>query len=137
MLGMSFARRVTVKDLPEELTLETADGFFNEVESSLESKRPLVVFDCSDVRYFDSAGLATLLRCLEEVLKRNGDLKLAAVSAANLEILEVTGVDRLFEIFDNPKEAVDSFHRIPAYDYQDAMAAYTQNAAIAGSEMTA
>ena len=51
------------------------------------------------------------LRCMEEAMKRNGDLKLAALSPQLAVILEMTRVDRLFEIFDNCNDAVESFHR--------------------------
>ena len=42
--------------------------------------------------------------------KQNGDLKLAAIPPASAVILELTRVDRLFEIFATVSEAVDSFY---------------------------
>jgi hypothetical protein len=50
-----------------------------------------------------------LLCCLEETLKRNGDVKLAAVPPAAMAVLNVTGVDRVFEIYDTIPEASNSF----------------------------
>ena len=35
-----------------------------------------MVLDCSNVRQLDRAGIQVLLRCLEEAMKRNGDVKL-------------------------------------------------------------
>lgn len=54
-----------------------------------------------------------LLHCMEEVMKRNGDLKLAALPPGPAVMLEITRVDRLFEIFDDAQDAVDSFYRLP------------------------
>ena len=54
-----------------------------------------------------------LLHCMEEVMKRNGDLKLAALPPGPAVMLEVTRVDRLFEIFDQAQDAVESFYRLP------------------------
>ena len=50
-----------------------------------------------------------LLHCLEEAMKRDGDLKLAAVSPASAVILELMRVDRLFEAFETADQAVRSF----------------------------
>jgi len=62
----------------------------------------------------DSAGVEMLLRCLEEVLKRDGDLKLAALSPEAEVILEIMRVARVFEIYPTSEEAVRSFNAIPA-----------------------
>jgi len=106
---VSSPRNVTVKALPEDVTLRRAHQFFNEVQPLLRGDRPCLVFDFSDVRRLDSAGVEMLLRCMEEAMKRNGDLKLASVAV----ILELTRVDRLFEIFENSADAVESFYRFP------------------------
>jgi hypothetical protein len=50
-----------------------------------------------------------LLCCLEETLKRNGDVKLAALPPAAMAVLNVTGVNRVFEIYDTIPEALNSF----------------------------
>jgi anti-sigma B factor antagonist len=117
---MSFAKLVMVQNLPEKLTADTAERFLAEMEPMLDGKRPLVVFDFSDVRHFDGAGVAVLLRCLEEVLKRNGDLKLAAIPAPWIAVLEMAGVDRLFEMFENASDAADSFYQIQGYHRREA-----------------
>ena len=61
-----------------------------------------------------------LLCCLEEAMKRNGDVKLASVPAAAEAILQLTLVDRLFEAFDSTAEAIDSFHRSPTAPFSPA-----------------
>jgi hypothetical protein len=50
-----------------------------------------------------------LLCCLEETLKRNGDVKLAALPPPAMAVLHVTGVNRVFEIHDTIPEALNSF----------------------------
>lgn len=85
--------------------------FFRELGSRLNIDRPCIVLDCSKVREMDRFAIHMLLCCLEEAMKRDGDVKLAAVSASARETLEVTRVDRLFEIYDTEAEAVNSFFR--------------------------
>jgi anti-sigma B factor antagonist len=134
---MSFAQPVIVFNLPEKLTADTGDCFVAEVEAMLDGKRPLLVFDFSEVRHFDSGGIAALLNCLEEVLKRNGDLKLAVLPAESIALLEMTGVDRLFEIFDDASEAANSFYEIRGDQRGGATATFDQAGRFAaGTEMS-
>jgi len=117
---MSSERHVSVKQLPEKMSLKQGPGFFREVESCLQSDRPRVVLDCSKVSQLDSAGIHVLLRCLEAAMKRNGDIKLASVPPAAAAILELTRVDRLFEAFDSTADAVSSFRGFQRTPYQQA-----------------
>jgi anti-anti-sigma factor len=115
---MTSGRLVAVKQLPEKLSVKQGRLFVREVESCLKTDRPRVVLDCSKVRQLDSAGIQVLLRCLEEAMKRNGDVKLAAIPPGAAAILELTRVDRLFETFDNTADAVNSFRRFPTEPFQ-------------------
>jgi anti-sigma B factor antagonist len=110
-LNMTSARHVSVKQLPEKLSIKQGRSFFREVEPHLQSDRPRVVLDCSKVRHLDSAGIHVLLRVLEEAMKRNGDVKLASIPPAAAAILELTRVGRLFETFDSTADAVNSFDK--------------------------
>lgn len=108
---METNRPVVVKHLPEKMKLQQARAFLREVEPILRSDRPQIVFDCSLVKQIDAAGVEALLHCLSRVMKRDGDLKLASLSAEMELILEMTRTDRLFEIYANSSDAVLSFSR--------------------------
>ena len=105
---------VVVMQVPEVLNVREVHDFMQELGPLLESNRPRIVLDCSQVRSMESAGVEMLLRCLEEVLKRDGDLKLAALSAEAEVILELMRVARVFEAFATCEDAVRSFNAIPA-----------------------
>jgi len=104
---------VIVMQVPEQLTVRETQDFMRDLAPLLESNRPRIVLECSQVRSMDSAGVETLLHCLEEALKRDGDLKLAALSAETEVILELLRVARVFEAFSTSEEAVRSFNAIP------------------------
>jgi anti-sigma B factor antagonist len=104
---------VIVMQLPEQLKRAEVGAFMEELQPLLESDRPRLVLDCSQVRQMDSAGVEMLLHCMQETMKRDGDLKLAAVSPASGVIMELMRVDRLFEAFDTAEEAVQSFQACP------------------------
>lgn len=107
---MTSPRPVIVKQLPAQLKLGQIQEFLREVDPLITADRPCIVFDFSHVTQIDSAGVDMLLHCMEQAMKRNGDLKLAAVPPASAVILELTRVDRLFEVFETVSEAVDSFY---------------------------
>jgi anti-anti-sigma factor len=87
-----------------------AQLFFEEIQPLLARNRPRLVFDFSNVRQLNACGVEMLLTCFEEVMKHNGDLKLAAVQPEHAVILEMTRVDGFFEIFENSTSAADSFY---------------------------
>jgi len=106
---------VLIVQAPEQLNRTEAKAFFNELRPLLEEERPRIVLDCSEIKNLDSAGVEVLLISMEEAMKRDGDVKLAAVSPSSAAILELMRVDRLFEIFETCEEAVRSFHSFPSY----------------------
>jgi anti-anti-sigma factor len=105
---------VVVMQMPEQFTGGEVQTFMLELGPLLQSNRPRIVLECSQVRSVDSAGVEMLLHSLEEVLKRDGDLKLAALSAEAEVFLELMRVARVFETFPTSEEAVRSFNVAPA-----------------------
>jgi len=106
---METSRPVVVKRMPERVNQRQARDFLKDVQPFLKSDRPQLVFDLSQVKQLDSAGVEMLLHCVGEVMKRDGDLKLASLSAEAAIVLELTRTDRLFEIYDNSTDAARSF----------------------------
>ena len=105
----SSSRPVVVKRMPEKMNLKQARKFLKEVEPFLISDRPQVVFDMSQVRHIDAAGIDVLLQCMRRAIKRDGDLKLASLSPQAAVVLELTRAGRLFEIYDTSTAAAKSF----------------------------
>src|SRR5689334_19449939 len=106
---MESTRAVVVKHLPERVNAKHAREFLREMHCVLTSDRPQMVFDLSHVHHLDAAGVDMLLHCMAEVMKRDGDLKLAALSPQAAVVLEMTRTDRLFEIYQTASDAVRSF----------------------------
>jgi anti-sigma B factor antagonist len=100
---------VLVRRLPPSVSGDVVRALRRELEPFVKSDGPRLVFDLSQVEEMDSAGVDMLLNCMTEATKRDGDLKLAAPSSRALVILELTQMDRLFEIFETPAEAAASF----------------------------
>jgi anti-anti-sigma factor len=115
---MTSCRTIVVKQLPESVKLGQIKELSRELAPLLQGAWPCLVLDFAEVQEFDRAGVEMLLRSMEAAMKRNGDVKLSAVSAQVAVILKLTGVDRLFETFENTADAVESFHRFPVQAFR-------------------
>lgn len=108
--------RPTVISVPARLSFREARSFFREVQVIVAStRRPQLVFDMSLVEQMDSAGVEMLLECMVECMKGGGDLKLASLSHRSAMVLELTRVDRVFEIYETSSDAVTSFECLVPY----------------------
>ena len=104
-------RDVAVIQLPEIKNAKQRQAFLRDMQSSIGAERPFVVLDCSSAGQFDRSGVDVLLCCLEEAMKRNGDVKLAGLHVASEAALGSCGANRLFDIHDTAANAVNSFHK--------------------------
>ena len=122
---------VIVMELPETLNHAEGEKFVSEIQPLLEAHRPRVVLDCSQVQHMDSAGIETLLYCMQEAMKRDGDLKLAAVSPASATIMELMRVDRIFEVYETAEQAARSFQAVPTHEVPQDLPWYSSGFSLA------
>lgn len=106
-----MARSVSIMQMPEELTREQQKAFLREVEQAVDIDHPNLVLDCSNLRRAGSDIIRLLLQCLEEAMKRNGDVRLARVCPQVKAALDQTGAARLFRIYNSDVEAMESYHQ--------------------------
>lgn len=110
-------RTISIRKLPVQLDSTQQKALYRELEGCINVDRPCVVLDCSMLAYLDRRAIHLLLCCLEEAMKRNGDVRLAALQPAARSVLGSTGLDTIFRVFDDVSEAVDSF-RAPRISVQ-------------------
>ena len=65
-----------------------------------------IVVDMSGVDFCDSTGMNVLLAAHRRAREQGGDLELAAPRPAVKKILQVTGLESVFTVHDDPAEAV-------------------------------
>jgi anti-anti-sigma factor len=105
---------VVVKILPARLDAGELAAFQRAMQTPLKSDSPHIVLDLSVVKYLGSAGIEFLLECLSAIVRRDGDMKLAAISPESASLLALTRVERFFEIFRTVEDAVNSFDTFAA-----------------------
>ena len=106
-------RAVTVHEVPAEVTASEERSFLRNLQEYVETERPRLVLDCSEIRRMNRPTLHLLLSCLEEAMKRNGDVRLAALPPEARTSPQLAGIRRLFEIYPTVAEAVHSFQQRP------------------------
>ena len=104
-------RDVKVHQVPEKVTASDEQKFLRDLQKDVEIERPRFVLDCSKLRQMDNAAIHLLLSCLEEAMKRNGDVRLASLRPAAEATLRKAGMHRLFEIYVTTDVAVLSFYK--------------------------
>lgn len=106
-------RAVTVHEVPALVTVSQEHDFLNHLQQYVETERPRLVLDCSKVRRMDKLTMHLLLSCLEEAMKRNGDVRLASLSSEAEAALQLAGLHRLFETYASAAAAVHSYQQRP------------------------
>ncbi len=83
------------------------------VDSELRAGGKHLVLDVGAVSRVDSVGLGLIVRLFMRAQKNGGDLKLAAPPAFVINLLQVTKLSTIFEVFSSAREAVMSFQKLP------------------------
>jgi len=68
-----------------------------------------IILDLANVDYIDSTGLGTMVVCFTTLRKAGGHLKLENLTRRNVELIVLTKLETVFEIFDDEHQAVNSF----------------------------
>jgi anti-sigma B factor antagonist len=98
---LSLAGRITAGD-------ETAK-FRAGVDKITQSPNPRLILNLKGVDYIDSTGLGALVMCFTAFKKAGGAVRLVHLNRRNMELLVMTKIDTIFEVFDDETEAVNSF----------------------------
>jgi anti-sigma B factor antagonist len=68
-----------------------------------------VILNLAHVDFIDSTGLGAMVVCASAAKKAGGKVKLLDLNKRNIELLVITRLTTMFEIFDDEQDAVNSF----------------------------
>ena len=90
-----------------EIDLYTAPRLHGELVAILSGDEPVqVVVDMSGIEFCDSTGMNVLLAAHRRARELGGDLELAAPRPAIRKVLQVTGLESVFTVLDDPATVV-------------------------------
>jgi anti-sigma B factor antagonist len=114
---------ITVLELKGRITVGPEATALRDKVSQLtaEGKRNLVL-ELSGVDFIDSTGLGALVICATSLRKLGGNVKLVNLNRRNIELLVMTKLATVFEIFTDEQDAISSYYpdrKIKTFDILD------------------
>jgi anti-sigma B factor antagonist len=101
------ADSATVVDVAGDITLYNSPEVRKVLIDLLKEKRvPRVIVNLQNVRYIDSAGVASLVEALKVSRDLNSRFALYGLTRTTREVLELTRLIRVFEVYDTEPEAL-------------------------------
>jgi anti-sigma B factor antagonist len=101
---------IAVLDLNGRVTAGVEATVFRErIDALQEAGKVNVILNMAEVDYVDSTGLGALVMLATRLRKDGGNIKLLNVNRRNIELLVMTKLSTIFELFDDEQEAVNSF----------------------------
>jgi anti-sigma B factor antagonist len=102
---------VTILDLKGRITVgPEASALREKVGALTTSGLKNLVLNLGGVDYIDSTGLGALVMCATTLRKNAGAVKLLNLTRRNIELLVMTKLATVFEIFTDEQDAVNSFY---------------------------
>ena len=86
-----------------------ADRLRERLKGLAESGSANAILNLANVDYIDSSGLGALVMSFSALKKKEGTLKLLNLTRRNVELLVLTKLETVFEVFDDEQSAVNSF----------------------------
>jgi len=109
-----IAGDVLVLDIRGQITLGEETGAVREkVKQLVQAGHTSVILDLAEVNYIDSAGLATLVWVYTSARKQGGDVKLLRLTKRVRDLLQITRLSTVFEVYDTLDSALRSFAAPP------------------------
>lgn len=106
-LGLEVSERdgVAVLEVRGEVDVYTAPRFRERLIEVVTDGHRRVVVDLEGVDFLDSTGLGVLVGGLKRLRSLDGDLLLVCTQSRILKVFEITGLTKVFSIFDSVEAA--------------------------------
>lgn len=104
----SVESKPPIIELEGEVDVYTAPQLKQQMISLLESGARELVVDLTKVDYLDSTALGVLIGGLKRMRERDGNMVLVCPSPRIRRVFEITGLDKIFDIFNTAQDATES-----------------------------
>lgn len=101
---------VTVIDATGRITLGEGSSTFRDTIKDLVSKgNKKILLNLADITYIDSSGIGEMVSGFTSVSNAGGQLKLLNLTKRVQDLLQITKLYTVFEVFDDEAAALSSF----------------------------
>lgn len=104
------AGQVTVVELSGRITLGDGSALLRKtIRGLLDEERKMILLNLADVDYIDSSGIGELVSGYTAVKNKSGDLKLLHLTKKVRDLLQITKLYTVFDVFTDESTALRSF----------------------------
>ncbi|MBZ5612096.1 MAG: STAS domain-containing protein [Acidobacteriia bacterium] len=100
---------ISILDLNGRLVVGDSNLLREKVNEEVAQGHNQIILNLKDVDYIDSTGLGIMVICYTSLQKTGGHVKLANLNRRNIELLLLTKLSTVFELFGDEQSAVNSF----------------------------
>jgi anti-anti-sigma factor len=109
-LSVRKAKDIVVIDLEGKIVLGEGDVEIKQaVDGLLQKGNKSIILNLAKVPYLDSAGLGEIMRCFTALRRDGGNFKLMSPNQRIIDLLSITKLLNVFDIYDNESSAIKSF----------------------------
>ncbi len=100
---------IVILHLKGRLTVGDASVLRDKVNQQIAAGKLNIILNLANVDYIDSTGLGSMVICYTSIKKAGGIMKLENLNKRNIELLVLTKLHSIFEVFSDEQDAVNSF----------------------------
>ena len=101
---------VAILEVKGKITMGEGDiQLRDEIKKLMEGGKSKILVDLGDVNMIDSSGLGELVGCFTTVTKQGGKMKLLKLTKRVNDLMQITRLLTVFEVFDEEQKALVSF----------------------------
>ncbi|MFH1675783.1 MAG: STAS domain-containing protein [bacterium] len=89
----------------------TAGRTKDDIKALIRAGNKDIIVDLAGVKYIDSAGMGTLISVLKATRESGGNMRVTSPSTQVRMVLELTRLNKVFEIYDTVDDAVAMFSK--------------------------
>jgi anti-sigma B factor antagonist len=101
---------VTVVDISGRITLGEGSALLRKtIRELIEEQRTKIILNLADVNYIDSSGIGELVSAFTATKKAGGDMKLLHLTKKVHDLLQLTKLFTVFDVYSDEPTALGSF----------------------------
>lgn len=112
-MGLEIAVRqregVAILDLDGRITVGEASNLREAVEAQKAAGNVRLILNLEKTTFIDSTGLGAMVICHTTITKAGGALKLLQLNKRNVELLVLTKLHTVFDVYSEERDAINSF----------------------------
>lgn len=109
-ISVSNTDGVTILEPKGKITIGVGDIALREaVSESLEAGARKILLNLANVSTIDSSGVGEMVSTYTTVTNRGGKLALACLPSKVMDVLQITQLITVFDVYDSVEEAIESF----------------------------